>query len=62
MEKEDTLNMKGIQYPVSLKEDKDISKFEKQNPEISITVLGFNEKDKYILYVVVIMYIIGNIM
>ena len=44
--KEDTLNMKGIEYPVSLKEDKDISKFEKQNPEISITVLGFNEKDK----------------
>ena len=43
MEKEDTLNMKGIEYPVSLK---DISKFEKQNPEISITVLGFNEKDK----------------
>ena len=46
MEKEDTLNMKNIQYPVSLKEDKDISKFEKQNPEISITVLGYNEKDK----------------
>ena len=44
--KENTLNMKGIEYPVSLKEDKDISKFEKQNPEISITVLGFNEKDK----------------
>ena len=43
MEKENTLNMKGIQYPVILK---DISKFEKQNPEISITVLGFNEKDK----------------
>ena len=43
MEKEDTLNMKGIQYPVILK---DINRFEKQNPEISITVLGFNEKDK----------------
>ena len=43
MEKEDTLNMKDIEYPVSLK---DISKFEKQNPEISITVLGFNENDK----------------
>ena len=43
MEKEDDLNMKDIEYPVSLK---DISKFEKQNPEISITVLGFNEKDK----------------
>ena len=43
MEKKDTLNMKGIEYPVSLK---DIDRFEKQNPEISITVLGFNEKDK----------------
>ena len=43
IEKEDTLNMKGIEYPVSLK---DIDRFEKQNPEISITVLGFNEKDK----------------
>ena len=41
--KENTLNMEGIQYPVSLK---DIDRFEKQNPEISITVLGFNEKDK----------------
>ena len=46
MEKEDTLNMKGIEYPVSLKEDRDISKFEKQNPEISITVLGYNKEDK----------------
>ena len=41
--KQDTLNMKGIEYPVSLK---DIDRFEKQNPDISITVLGFNEKDK----------------
>ena len=43
MEKENTLNMEGIEYPVSFK---DINKFEKQNPNISITVLGFNEKDK----------------
>ena len=43
MEKENTLNMEGIAIPVSLK---DINKFEKQNPNISITVLGFNEKDK----------------
>ena len=43
MEKEDNLNMEGIEYPVSLK---DINKFEKQNPNIAITVLGFNEKDK----------------
>ena len=41
--KQDTLNMKVIEYPVSLK---DIDRFEKQNPDISITVLGFNEKDK----------------
>ena len=43
MEKEDDLNMEGIEYPVSLK---DINKFEKQNPNIAITVLSFNEKDK----------------
>ena len=43
MEKENTLNMEGIEYPVSFK---DINKFEKQNPNISISVLGFNEKDK----------------
>ena len=40
MEKENTLNMEGIEYPVSLK---DINKFEKQNPSISITVLGYEE-------------------
>ena len=43
MEKENTLNMEGIEYPVSFK---DIGLFEKQNPDISIMVLGFNEKDK----------------
>ena len=43
MEKENTLNMEGIEYPVSFK---DINKFEKQNPNISITVLGYNKKDK----------------
>ena len=41
--KENTLNMNGIEYPVSLK---DINKFENQNPTLSITVLGYNEKDK----------------
>ena len=35
--KENTLNIEGIEYPVSLK---DLNKFEKQNPTISITVLG----------------------
>ena len=43
-EKENTLNMKGIEYPVSLK---DLNKFEKQNPSISITVLGYKEKGVY---------------
>ena len=37
-------NMKGIEYPVSLK---DLGKFEKQNPSISITVLGHEEKGVY---------------
>ena len=41
MGKENTLNMEGIEYPVSLK---DLNKFEKQNPSISITVLGYEGK------------------
>ena len=41
MGKENTLNMEGIDYPVSLK---DLNKFEKQNPTISITVLGYERK------------------
>ena len=44
MDKENTLNMEGICYPVSLK---DINKFEKQNPTISITVLGYERKEFY---------------
>ena len=43
-EKEITLNMEGIEYPVSLK---DIDKFENQNPTISITVLGYNGEIVY---------------
>ena len=43
-EKENTLNMEGIEYPVSLK---DIDKFEKQNPSISITVFGYEGKLVY---------------
>ena len=38
--KENTLNMEGIEYPVILK---DINKFEKQNPSISITVFGYDQ-------------------
>ena len=41
--KQDTLNMKGIKYPVNLR---DIDRFESLNPTISITVLGYNEKEK----------------
>ena len=41
--KEHTLNMEGITYPVSFK---DIKRFEKQNLDISITVLGYNKKEK----------------
>ena len=44
MDKENTLNMEGIEYPVSLN---DINKFEKQNPVISITVLGYEGKSVY---------------
>ena len=39
--KENTLNMEGIEYPVSLR---DLNKFENQNPTISITVFGYKEK------------------
>ena len=42
--KENTLNMEGIDYPVSLK---DLNKFEKQNPSISITVFGYEGKCVY---------------
>ena len=42
--RENTSNMEGICYPVSLK---DINKFEKQNPTISITVLGYEGKSVY---------------
>ena len=42
--KENTLNMTGIEYPVSLE---DIDKFESQNPSISITVFGYDGKCVY---------------
>ena len=41
--KENTLNMKGIDYPVSLK---NINRFEKQNPDISISILGYSKDEK----------------
>ena len=39
-----TLNVEGIEYPVSLK---DINEFERQNPTMSITVLGYEGKSIY---------------
>ena len=44
MTKENTLNIEGIEYPMSLK---DLNEFEKQNPTISITVLGYDGKSVY---------------
>ena len=44
LKKGNTLNMEEIEYPVSLK---DIDKFERQNPSISITVFGYDEKSVY---------------
>ena len=41
--KVDILNMQGIQYPVSFR---GIDHFESQNPEISITVLGYNKDER----------------
>ena len=41
--KEDTLNMEGITYPVELK---NIKRFEKQNPDISISVLGYSKNER----------------
>ena len=44
--KQDTLNMEGIHYPVNFR---DIDRFESRNPEISISILGYN-KDKRVVY------------
>ena len=41
--KENTLNMEGIAYPVDLK---NIKRFEKQNPDISISVLGYSKDER----------------
>ena len=41
--KQDTLNMTGIKYPVSFR---DIDRFESLNPNISITVLGYNQDER----------------
>ena len=41
--KQETLNMKGITYPV---DSRGIDRFESQNPEISITLLGYNKDER----------------
>ena len=41
--KENTLNMEGIDYPVDFK---GIKRFEKQNPDISISVLGYGKDER----------------
>jgi len=43
----ETLNFDGISFPTKLK---DIKKFEQQNPQISVNVLGYEDK-RYFLYV-----------
>ena len=43
--KQDTINMEGIKYPVDFR---GIDRFESQNPNISISLLSYNEKDKTI--------------
>ena len=42
--KENTLNMEGIDYPVNIKGH--IKRFEKQNPDISVSVLGYSKDEK----------------
>ena len=41
--KQDILNMEGIHYPVNFR---NIDRFESQNPEISITILGYNKDER----------------
>ena len=41
--KEDTLNMQGIRYPVNFR---DIDRFEHLNPNISISVVGYNKDER----------------
>ena len=41
--KQDTINMQGIKYPV---DNRGIDRFESQNPEISISLLGYNQDER----------------
>jgi len=46
-EQAESFNFDGIEFPASLK---DINKFEKQNPEISVNVLGYEEEGKKTIF------------
>ena len=41
--KQDTINIQGIRYPVNFR---DIDRFEHLNPNISISVLGYNKEER----------------
>ena len=41
--KQDTINMKDIRYPVNFR---DVDRFESQNTEISISILGYNKDER----------------
>ena len=41
--KQDTINMEGINYPVDFK---GVDRFEHLNPDISISILGYNKEEK----------------
>ena len=45
---EHQLNVSGIEFPMKVK---DISKFERQNPTISINLFGYEEKELFPVYI-----------
>ena len=45
---EQELNVSGIEFPMKVK---DIAKFEKQNPTISINLFGYEEKELFPVYI-----------
>ena len=45
---ESELNMEGIQYPVTVQQ---VTKFERQNPTISINVFGCEDQELFPLYI-----------
>ena len=44
----ETLNFDGISFPIKLK---DIKKFEQQNPQVSVNVLGYEDKKIFTLHI-----------